>query len=144
MGPLSSKSKNEIEPKIQFDADETNAWSTRNTMGIHYNKTTCMTVWTKQKLSHTEELNIKIENNEIEPVSSQKLLGLHIDENLNWTMHIDYLCAIISSIISLLKQLSHYIPENIKKQFYQGYILHRLWVQYLGRGGGGGNKQYNY
>ena len=75
-----------------------------------------MTVGTKQKLSHTEKLNIKIENNEIEPVSSQKLLGLHIDENLNWTTHRDYLCATISSRISLLKQLSHYIPEKKKKK----------------------------
>ena len=76
LGPLSSKSKNEIEPNIQFDADETNAWSTRNKMGIHYKKSTCMTVGTKQKLSHTEKLNIKIENNEIEPVSSLKLLWI--------------------------------------------------------------------
>ena len=88
-------------------------------MGIHYKKTTCMAVGTKQKLSHTEKLNIKIENNEIEPVSSQKLLGLHIDENLNWTMHIDYMCVTICSRISQLKQLSHYI-QNI---FYQEYIL---------------------
>ena len=67
---VSGKRKNEIEPKIQFDSDETNAWSRRNKMGIHYKKTTCMNVGTKQKLSHTEKLNIKIENNEIEPVSS--------------------------------------------------------------------------
>ena len=80
---VSGKSKNEIESKIQFDSDETNAWSKRNKMDILYKKTTCMTVGTEKKLSHTEKLNIKIENNEIEPVSSQKLLGLHIDENLN-------------------------------------------------------------
>ena len=34
-----------------------------------------------------------------------------------------YLCSIISSRISLLKQLSHYVPENIQKMFYQSYIL---------------------
>ena len=35
---VSSKSKNEIEPKIQFDSDETNAWSKRNKMGLRYKK----------------------------------------------------------------------------------------------------------
>ena len=59
----------------------------------------------------------------INSVSSQKLLGLYIDETLSWNPHIDYLCSIISSRISLLKQLSHYVPENIQKMFYQSYIL---------------------
>ena len=34
-----------------------------------------------------------------------------------------YLCANISSKISLLRQLSTYIPTEAQKMFYQGYIL---------------------
>lgn len=82
-----------------------------------------MCIGTKQKLRNTNDLNIEIGNNKIEAVSSQKLLGICIDENLNWTAHIDNLCATISSRTTLLKQLSHYVPENVQKIFYQGYIL---------------------
>ena len=59
------------------------------------------------------------------PVKSQKLLRVYIDEHkyINWTPHIDHLCATISSRISLLEQLAQYVPENIQKTFYQGYIL---------------------
>ena len=39
------------------------------------------------------------------------------------TTLVDYLCSIISSRISLLKQFSHYVPENIQKIFFQCYIL---------------------
>ena len=46
---VSGKSKNEIEPMIQTDSDETNAWSKRNKIGIHFKKTTTMTVGSKQK-----------------------------------------------------------------------------------------------
>ena len=57
-------------------------------------------------------------------VSKQKLLGIFFDENLTWTHHIDYLsCTLISSKISLLRQLSSYVPKNIRKIFYQSYIL---------------------
>ena len=56
---------------------------------------------------------IIIEDCQIMPVKSQKLLGVYIDEHLNWTPHIDQLCATISSRISLLKQLAQYGPENI-------------------------------
>ena len=52
-----------------------------------------------------------------------KLLGIHIDDKLTWTTHIDHLCSAISSKISLLKQLSSYVTKGIQMKFYQGYIL---------------------
>ena len=57
-------------------------------------------------------LNICIDGNTINDVKQQKLLGIYIDENLRWTDHIDHLCANISSKISLLSQLSTYIPTE--------------------------------
>ena len=51
--------------------------------------------------------------------SQKKLLGIIIDENLNSTSYVDYLCAAISSQISLMKQLAAYVPENIQKKIYQ-------------------------
>ena len=43
-----------VEMKLNPRFSLTNAWSKRNKMGIHYKKTTCMTVGTKQKLSYLE------------------------------------------------------------------------------------------
>ena len=34
-----------------------------------------------------------------------------------------YLCKAVSSKISLLRQLAEYVPLQVQKQFYQGYIL---------------------
>ena len=59
----------------------------------------------------------------IKNVSKQKLLGVYIDENLTWSSHIDHLCSIVSSKISLLRQLATYVPTNVQKLYYQGYIL---------------------
>ena len=59
----------------------------------------------------------------IHNVSKQKLLGIYIDENLSWSSHIDPLCSIIASKISLLRQLSEYVPVETQKICYQGYIL---------------------
>ena len=92
-------------------------------MCIHYKKTTCMCIGTKQRLRNTDDLNIQIGNNKIETVTSQKILGIYIDENLNWTSHVDKLCTSISSRITLLKKISQYVPENIQKIYYQSYVL---------------------
>lgn len=82
-----------------------------------------MTAGTRQKLVNTRQMNINAGDIRIENVSKQKLLGVYIDENLNWSAQIDHLCTSISSKISLLRQLSHYVSRESLKQFYQGYIL---------------------
>ena len=72
-------------------------------------------------MSH--KLNIQIGDICIQNVSKQKLVGIYIDENLPWSSHIDYLCSHIASKISLLQHLSEYVPVEVLKTFYQGYIL---------------------
>ena len=42
---------------------------------------------------------------------------------LTWAAHIDYLCSSISTKISPLRQLEEYVPTDVQKRFYQGYIL---------------------
>ena len=82
-----------------------------------------MTLGTKHRLNGSNQLDINADNIKIKQVSNQKLLGLHIDENLNWCSHIDHLCKTVSSKISLLLQLSEYVPAHVQRLFYQGYIL---------------------
>ena len=109
--------KNEIavQAKLQFDARNAELWSKQNKMYLNYDKTTCMLIGTRYRTKNSQQLNIYIDNNKIESVNKQKLLGIHIDENLLWSDHIDYLCSNISSKISLLKHLSSYIPFEAKK-----------------------------
>ena len=79
-------------------------------MKIHYDKTSCMAFGTKHVTqTDTSYLNINIDGNTIKQVNKQKLLGVYIDEKLSWSAHIDYLCATISTKISLLEQLSTFI-----------------------------------
>ena len=77
----------------------------------------------KKHLNNPTLFNLKIHDVCIENVSKQKLLGVYIDKNLSWSVHTDHLCSVISSKISLLKQLATYVPAELQKQFYQGYIL---------------------
>ena len=94
-------------------------------MQIHYDKTACMTLGSRHRTQNeASKLDITIDGNEIKQVDKQKLLGVYIDEILLWTTHIDYLCSTISTKISLLKQLSTYVPMIVQKLFfYQGCIL---------------------
>ena len=114
---------NVIESKLQQDGNNTKLWCKQNKMEINYDKILCMIVRTQHRTKNTISLNICIDGNKINDVKKQKLLGIYINENLRWTDDIDHLCANISSKISLLRQLSTYIPTEAQKMFYQGYIL---------------------
>ena len=112
-----------IENNLQSDLNDDMAWRKSNKMHINYQKTSCMTLGSRQRLGNSRVLNIKVNDTTISQVSRQKLLGLYIDEHLNWSTHIDHLCKLISSKISLLQQLSNYVPTHAQKLFYHGYIL---------------------
>ena len=112
---------------------EAHAWSKSNKLPINYDKTTSMTIGSRQRLHNNQSLEINIANNPIISVNKQKLLGVVIDEHLLWTPHIDYLCSTISSRISLLKHIANYVPIMVQKMYYQGYILlSSIMVQTLG------------
>ena len=118
------KKKSEVEPKLQTDGNNSKSWAKHHKMQIHNDKTSCMTLGSRHRTQNeASKLDITIDSNEIKQVDKQKLLGVYIDENLLWTAHTDYLCSTISTKISLLKQLSTYVPVKVQKLFYQGYIL---------------------
>lgn len=112
-----------VEKKLQCGADNVKGWSRQNKMHIHNDKTNYMILGTINKLNEPHELDLKIDDNQIKKTHNQKLLGIHIDDKLSWSSHIDHLCSTISSKISLLRQLSRYVSIDVQKKFYQGYIL---------------------
>ena len=76
----------------------------------------------RYKLQDAQFLNLIIDNHDVKNVSQQKSLGLHIDDKLCFTTHIDKLCCAISSKISLLRKLSTYVSMEIQKKFYKGFM----------------------
>ena len=82
-----------------YDLKNAIEWSKPNKMQLHYGKTTCILVGTRQRLNMSHKLNIQVNDTCIKNVSKQKLLGIDIDANLTWSSHIDYLCSDISTKI---------------------------------------------
>ena len=120
---INSPNIKEINEDMLIDFHTITYWSNQNKLPINFNKSTCMIFGSKRRLRDNYELLLNIDNDKIRKSSNQKLLGVIIDEHLTWTPHIDHLCSIISTKISLLRQLSSYVAQNIQKLFYQSYKL---------------------
>ena len=48
-----------------------------------------MSAGSRKRLADSRKLEIKVVDICIQNVSKQKLLGIYIDENLNWSAHIE-------------------------------------------------------
>ena len=62
----------------------------------------------------------------LENVTSHKILGVLIDNNLSWKQHIEHLCAEVSKLIGLLWRNKHLLPYSSCVLFYNSYIQPRI------------------
>ena len=120
----SSQKIDEISKNLQLDINYIQTWCKQNDMVLNETKTKGMVIGTKQRLSKLESnLSLEINNEIIENSKSEKLLGVFIDQNLDFDKHIDYVCKNVSSKIGLLNKIKKFLPLHTRKLYYNAYIL---------------------
>jgi hypothetical protein len=90
------------ESKMNAVLSTINQWSERNLLNINCSKTKEMLLGSL-KCTGIEPLYLG--DNKIQSVSSFKLLGVHIDDDLKWSSHIDSVCSKANSRIYCIKLL---------------------------------------
>ena len=66
----------------------------------------------------TRHLNFRISRQKIVPVDSVKYLGLTLQSDLHWKMHLTSLEKKLSRSIGLLSKIRHYVPKSPLKTIY--------------------------
>lgn len=118
-----SKNYKTVENKLQVGANGFKNWCRTNKMYIHLQKTMQMTIGTRRNLTRTEQIKVYLDNDLIQTVNDQKLLGVIIDNSLSWDKQIDVVCLNSTRRITLLKLLSKYIDKSNMIKYFNSYIL---------------------
>ena len=113
----------DIQPNLQINLNNISQWCTFNNMSLHPKKTKCMLIGSRHKIKNTGQLTLRVNETYLENVSVQKILGVFIDNTLSWQTHIDYVCKRVNMKIALLKRMLFYINDDMKRLFYNSYIL---------------------
>ncbi len=58
----------------------------------------------------------------LERTTSHKLLAVHIDQELSFNDHVDYMCKKLAQRIGTLRSIRHYLPLNERLTFYNAII----------------------
>ncbi len=93
-------------------------------MALNVTKTEIMVVATKQRLARLqgERIQVNIGGKTIKTTDEHKLLGLVLDESLDWNLHTDMICKRVSKGIALLKSIKCYLPLKSRQSFYKTLI----------------------
>ena len=100
----------------------TSADNNRITLNITKTKSLLITTLQKRRTLTSSALNIQIDGRSIEQVDYANLLGVMIDSDMSWDHHIDTICCIISSRLSLFRRIKPYLNFNYPLRFYNSCV----------------------
>ena len=131
-----------IEQNLQIALQNLSEWCKLNGMLLNTEKNKAMLITTSQKRLHLHNdiLHLTYNNDVLNSVENEKVLGVRIDNNLTWSIHINFIAKKISSNLWLLSKLKDYLSTEHRVQFYKTYIqphidyCSTIW---------GGTSQYN-
>lgn len=116
-----------IQNDIRNDLNIICKWLHSYKLSLNFNKSGFMFINKNQIKKNTDP--IIIFNNTIEYQSTTKFLGLHLDENLNWKQHIEYIRKHISPVLGVLYRARNFIQTKYLKNIYFALVHSKL--QYL-------------
>ena len=119
---LSGKSIVSIEPHIQSDMDILSKWYNVNKMVLNTDKSNCMLICKRNTLSEAK-LHIHMNHQDLNNVTDTKILGVTVDQDLKWNLHIDNICKKLSRLSGLLWRIKSYLTFNAMVLFYNSYVL---------------------
>ena len=108
-----------LNPIINEEFQKICDWLKSNRLLLNISKTKYMIF--EHKNSHTE-IDLKINDQTVDQVKNFNFLGLHINDRLDWSTHLNNLCKKLSRNIGILRRLRSQLPFEIMKILYYSLI----------------------
>ena len=115
---VSARSGNELQTKMNLVLNAASSWFCSNKLIVNATKSCYMTVGTHQAISKLDDLNIILNGQSLIRSTKAKILGVYLDENLNFHDHVVYLTAKISPKIGMLHRLRQTFSSPVLNVIY--------------------------
>ena len=106
---------------VNSELDAIVNWLNANKMSLNVEKTHFMIFHPKGKKINYK-VNINILGTNISEVTSTKFLGVIIDSNLSWKLHIDHICSKISKSIGIIKKARQVLAKDTLLTLYYSFV----------------------
>lgn len=116
---------NYIIPEINFELQNINKWLNSNKISLNADKTK-YTIFSYRNTFHIQRITLG--NFVIKFTDVTKFLGVHLDDKLSFSYHINHIIKKLSRSIGVLYKLNKYLPKNILRVLY--YTLVQPFITY--------------
>ena len=116
---------------IETDIDALKIWSRKRNLVFDADKTVTMLFSTpqmsrKHDLARRDTYTVNCEGKALERVKSWKIPGIHFDEYLLWSVHIDQLITSSYAKLKQIQKMIRYSPFKIRKNMAEALILMKI------------------
>ena len=110
---------------LQTELDTLNTWFQSNKLIVNIDKSNFIYFHnqSKQIPINFQNINLCMNNIPLKQVQCTQFLGVYIDCNLNWNMHINTLCKRLSRSVGILNRLRNIVPTKILFTLYNTLFL---------------------
>ena len=113
----------ELNVALTNDLSAVTAWCKNNRMAINSTKTKAMLITSAQKRRGLSDiLSIALNEEPLEVVDKENLLGVKIDNDLTWKDQVDSVCRKVARNIALLRRIKTHLDIPMRRMFYMAYI----------------------
>ena len=122
------QSISDIKTKLQIGLNNLQEWCKNNGMVLNTAKTKIMLITTRQKRLHisTEDMTLTYNDETLNNISDDKILGVQVDDHLLFSNHIDKIARKITSNTWLLSRIKDFLNKEHMVQFYKSFIQPHL------------------
>ena len=82
-----------------------------------------MIIGSSQRLNKIDSILFKIDNMDLDEVSSFQYLGIVVNNRLTWQDHVDQMFSKINKKLCLLKRIRYCLPLDSRLLFFNSYVL---------------------
>jgi hypothetical protein len=119
-----SLSSQELTTTLNNEMGNISDWFKVNKLALNEKKTKYMLFGMPQR--EIKSINLKIDEKQIEMVKQFNFLGLELDNNMNWSCHINKIATKISKSIGIMNKVKYILPQHILLMLYNTLILPHL------------------
>ena len=123
---MSDKDLDSLETRANKEISKIELWLRKNKLSLNYSKSNYMIVNGNPKKTNDDNFKLIINNSALIRASSVKYLGLHIDEHLNWSVHLKHLSNQLARYSGIFYRLRDFVNVETLCMLYYSFIYSRL------------------
>ena len=118
---MSHRDPNYLSVMLNSERDKLSIWFKANKLSLNLKKTKFMVFKPRQKRSICH-IQINIDNENIVNVKETNVLGVILDENLNWKSEISHVANKVAKSIGIISRCSFFLPKTSLRMLYCSLI----------------------